>query len=332
MQTIRIATRGSELAQWQARHIGSLLRTVRTGSFGRGPLDSRAADPTSVEGIPFDDSIEIELVVVSTTGDENQDVPIWEIGGKGVFVKEVQRAVLDGRADLAVHSAKDLPSSMHAGLVIAGVPERGDPRDALVGKRLADLAPGACVATGSVRRRAQLASLRPDLTFVGLRGNIATRLAVLDRHPDSESLDDQVDAVLVAAAAMTRLGIVGREIEVLEPDLMVPQVGQGSLAVECRDTDQRMIEMLGVIDHAETRRVLEAERSFLETLGGDCDLPAGAHAVVAPSGDLSITGILASIDGRVVLREVAEGADTIAVGRALAEKLLKAGGTELLTQ
>src|SRR5690606_39169829 len=194
---LRGATRGSALARWQADHGVALLQKVEP-------------------------SVEAEVVVVETSGDRRLDVPIWEIGGKGVFVKEVQAAVLDGRADLAVHSAKDLPSETPPGLVIAAVPERADVRDALVGSTLADLAPGAIVATGSLRRRAQLASRRPALHFEGRRGNMATRLARVGQ--------DDIAAVVVAAAGLDRLGWGDRIAERLDTDVVLPQVGQAALA------------------------------------------------------------------------------------------------------
>ena len=195
---------------------------------------------------------QVEPVVVETSGDIVLDRPIWEIGGKGVFVKEVQAAVLDGRADFAVHSAKDLPSVEVPGLVLACVPERGEPRDALVGSTLADLPTGALVATGSVRRRSQLAWLRPDLTFTGLRGNIATRLA---KAPD-------FGAIVMAAAALERLGLADRAAEVLEPDVMLPQVGQGALAIECRANDAAMRASAGAAAHIPIARVTNLARTL----------------------------------------------------------------------
>jgi hydroxymethylbilane synthase len=285
---IRAATRGSALARWQAEHIAALLRAV---------------DPT----------VDVELVMVETHGDRRLDVPIWELGGKGVFAKEVQAAVLDGRADLAVHSGKDLPSVAVAGLVIAAVPERGDPRDALVGSTLADLPQGAEVATGSLRRQAQLAAARPDLRFVGLRGNMATRLAKAADH----------DAVVVAATALDRLGLADRIAERLPTELVLPQVAQAALVVECREDDTALRERLAAIEHEPTRRCVDAERAFLAALGGDCSLPAAAYATIT-DGELSIEGRLASVDGRVVLRHV--GTD----GDAVAHHLLDNGGRELL--
>lgn len=286
---LRAATRGSPLAIWQTEHIAALLR---------------AADPTVV----------VQPIVVDTQGDRRLDVPIWELGGKGVFAKEVQAAVLDGRADIAVHSAKDLPSLTVEGLVIAATPERGDPRDALVGSTLADLPHGAEIATGSLRRQAQLAAVRPDLRFVGLRGNMATRLAKAADH----------DAIVVAAVALDRLGLGGAIAERLPTDLVLPQVAQAALAVECRADDLSLRALLAVIEDVATRRCVDAEREFLAELGGDCSLPAAAYAVIAADGTLSIEGRLAAVDGSTVLRHV--GTD----GTTVARHLLDHGGTALL--
>jgi len=268
--------------------------------------------------------------VVETTGDRDRVSPIWEIGGRGVFVKEVQAAVLDGRADIAVHSAKDLPSARPDGLVIAAVPERADPRDALVGGRLADIPTGGTVATGSVRRRAQLAWMRPDLTFAGLRGNMDTRLAQAERF----------DAIVVARAALDRLGLAGRISETLDPEVMLPPVAQGALAVECRADDASTRELLAAIEHAPSRRAVDAEFGFLAALGGSCDLPAGAYAEIGPAGSLRVRGLLASLDGSILLRHEMRADDTggvpaaapDAVGRALADHLLASGGAWLLDE
>lgn len=288
MPTLRAATRGSPLARWQAEHVGALLR---------------AQDP----------EIDVELVIVDTEGDQRLDVPIWEIGGKGVFAKEVQQAVLDGRADLAVHSGKDLPSVTIPGLVLAAVPERGDPRDALVGSTLADLPEGAEVATGSLRRQAQLGHVRPDLRFVGLRGNMQTRLAKAADH----------DAIVVAATALDRLGLADAIAERLTTDVVLPQVAQGALAVECREDDEALQTRLTAIEHASTRRCVDAERDFLAELGGDCSLPAAAFAVLA--GDtLSIEGRLLSVDGATMLQH------TDSDGAVVARHLLDHGGSDLL--
>ena len=293
---MKIATRGSALARWQAERVAALL------------------------------DVPCELVIVSTRGDERRDVEIHQIGGTGVFVKEVELAVLDGRADIAVHSAKDLPSTTEAGLALAAVPERGDPRDALVGASLADLPTGARVATGSVRRRAQLAGLRPDLQFTGLRGNLDTRLA---RVHDA---GDPVDAVVVAVAALDRLGRRAEAADVLDPSVMLPQVAQGALAVECRADDDETRARLAVIDDADAHRCVDAERAFLAELGGGCDLPVGALARLA-DGELAVTVLLASLDGQRVVRAHARGTDALATGRAAAVALLDgAGGRTLLDE
>ena len=288
---LRAATRGSELALWQARHVASLLD-----------------EP-------------VEEVVVETTGDRRQDLPIWEIGGRGVFVKEVQAAVLEGRADFAVHSAKDLPAQATPGLVLAAVPERGDARDAMVGSTLEALPPGALVATGAVRRRVQLSSLRPDLTFAGLRGNVDTRLRQAPRY----------SAAVLAAAALRRLDRIEQAAEVFDPDLFVPQVAQGALAVECREDDDEVRSQLDAVGHEPSRRAVDAERAYLAELGGGCDLPVGAHATVDDQGVVHLTAVLASLDGRIVLRATAEGQDPEEVGRAAATDILEeSGGTWLL--
>lgn len=288
---LRAATRGSPLARWQADHVAALLA------------------PT-----------EVEAVVVTTTGDRDRTTPLAEIGGKGVFVKEVQAAVLDGRADLAVHSAKDLPSATPEGLAIAAVPERADPRDALVGRALADLPPGATIATGSARRQSQLAAHRPDLAFVGLRGNMDTRLAAAATH----------GAVVVAMAALERLGRADEAAEILDPAIVLPQAGQGTLAVECRADDEATIALLAAIDHEPSHRTLRAERAFLDELGGDCDIPAGAYAQVDGEG-VTVEGMVASLDGTTLLRHTVAGADPESAGRAVARFLLdEAGGSAIL--
>ncbi len=290
---LRAATRGSALARWQTDHVISLL------------------------------GLEVETVVISTEGDRRIDVPIEAIGGRGVFVKEVQAAVLEGRADFAVHSAKDLPSSPNLqpeGLVIACIPERGDPRDVLVGSTLDGLPTGGLVATGSVRRRAQLANLRPDLSFSGLRGNIDTRLAKAK----------EFDAIVMAAAALHRLDKDFEIGELLEPDVLVPQVAQGALAIECRAGDTDVLSALQAIEHRSSRLAVDAERAFLAQLGGGCDLPVGALATVGPDGELEMQGLIASYDGRIVLRRRVRGTDPAALGVELAAELLDGAGARAL--
>jgi hydroxymethylbilane synthase len=212
----------------------------------------------------------VELVFVETLGDRTQhaDVPLHTIGGQGVFVKEVQAAVLRGDADIAVHSAKDLPSTTADGLLLAAFCKRRDARDALIGSTLDGLSQGAPVATGSVRRRAQLRAVRPDLRFLELRGNIHTRLGKI---PDG-------GAIVMAVAALDVLGLLDEITDYLPPEQFVPSPGQGCVAVECREDDRDVIDTLAAIDHASTRRVVSVERAFLAELGSGCSLPVGAHA------------------------------------------------------
>jgi hydroxymethylbilane synthase len=265
--------------------------------------------------------VEVEPVVVETTGDRDHDVAIWAMGGQGVFVKEVQAAVLEGRADIAVHSAKDLPSTSIAGLVIAAVPARADARDALVGATLDGLPVGARVATGSVRRRAQLAYHRPDLTFTGLRGNIDTRLRKAA----------EFDAVVVAAAALQRLGRSEAITEILDPATIVPQVAQGALAVECRADDHTTRAVVAAIEHAPSRRAVDAERAWLREIGSGCNLPVGAYATVDGGGTITLTAVLGTLDGRMLLRTRGEGDDPSELGSRLARELLDgAGGRALM--
>ena len=294
---VRLATRGSALARWQANRVVALLEEEVPGT-------------------------EYEIVIVNTVGDRDLTTPIHQMGGQGVFVVEVQAAVLDGRADVAVHSAKDLPAVATEGLVLAAIPERADPRDALVGSRWVDLPTGAVVATGSIRRRAHLAHHRPDLRFQELRGNIETRLARAGG----------VEAIVVAKAALDRLGLTPSVVDPLDLDLVLPQVGQGALAVECRGSDQRMVDVLSTIEDKAVRREVDAERAFLAEMVAGCDLPVAAHArFTEPDGDLVVTGALASFDGRTLLGEQRTGSDGIALGREVALHLLdQQGGRDLL--
>ena len=300
---LRAAARGSTLARWQADRIAELVAAALPGTT-------------------------VEIVVVETAGDLDRITPLEQMGGQGVFVKEVQAAVLDGRADVAVHSAKDLPAITPEGLVLAAVPERADPRDALVGCRFDDLAQGATVATGSIRRRAQLGHFRPDLAFEGLRGNIGTRLATLD-GPTAP------DAIVVAVAALDRLGLTPAVVDRLDPAVLLPQVGQGALAVECRVDDYPVLELMAAVDDPTAYRTVTAERAFLSELGAGCDLPVAAHAVLPDglAGGLHLTGSVSSMDGTVLAREERAGSDGPALGRAVARFLLDdQGGAALLGQ
>ncbi len=293
MAPLRLATRRSPLARAQVALVAAAL--VAVGD----------------EAVP---------VLLDSAGDRDLSVPIERLGERGVFVTEIEAAVLEGRADVAVHSAKDLPAAAPPpGLVLAAVPSRADPRDALVGRSLAELRPGALVATGSVRRRAQLAALRPDLGFVGLRGNIATRLS---RVPDG-------GAVVVAAAALARLGLTADAAEILPTSVLLPQVGQGALALRCREDDAATIARLAAVDDPDAHRCLLAERAFLAGLGGGCDAPVGALARIEEGG-LCLEGLLARRDGHFVLRARATGTAPEQLGARLADELVAHRGGSLV--
>jgi hydroxymethylbilane synthase len=282
MSTIRIATRGSLQARTQAQWVADALQATHP-------------------------ALAVELLLVDTTGDQRQDVPLHTIGGQGVFVKEVQRAVLDGRAHLAAHSAKDLPSEGAPGLVIGAFCERRSAADALVGRRLDHLAPGATVATGSVRRRAQLTAVRPDLQFVELRGNIQTRLSKVPAD----------GAIVIAVAALQILGLTHLIDEELPVHTFVPAVGQGCVAVECATSDTATIELLQDVDHGPSRQAVQAERAFLATLGSGCSLPVGAHV----QGEQLRAFLADPVAGTFLHRTTVLGVDPTAQAADLARRM-----------
>ena len=248
--------------------------------------------------------LEVEIIVVKTTGDRVIDVPLSVLGGQGVFAKEVQRAVLDGDADVAVHSAKDLPSTSPEGLALASIPERLDPADVLVGRSLAGLGPGATVATGSPRRRALLASIRPDLTLVELRGNMASRLAA----PGVGG----IDAIVAAAAALQRLDRADEIAQRLDPETFVPQVGQGAIALEtAEEGDAR--SLVAAINDPVALRCVTAERSFLVSIGAGCTVPAGAWCVVE-HGQLTLRAVMDHPGRGALDRVTLHGEDPVALG------------------
>lgn len=297
---VRIATRGSDLALAQARGIAARIES-ELGRMTR-------------------------LVVLRTTGDREQAVSLAKIGGKGLFVKELEEALLDGRADVAVHSAKDLPAALPPDLGLVAFPERADPRDALVtrapGGSLDALPSGARVGTGSVRRAAQLLRHRRDLRIVPLRGNVPTRLRKLE--------SDDLDAVVLACAGLERLGLAERIDERLAPHVLLPAVGQGCLALEARRADPLAHELARLDDPASARRA-GAERAFQARLGGDCTVPLAALAELREGGLLHVRGLLLSIDGaRAARGERLAGADAADVGRACADAVLADGGDRIL--
>ncbi len=299
---VRIATRGSELALWQARWVEEQLR---------------ARDATLVT----------ELVVVRTTGDVRTDRPLSELAGRGVFVTEVEATLREGRADIAVHSAKDMPSSDPDGLTIAAFCQRADPRDVLIGPAgttFAGLPAGARVGTGSARRVALLRSIRPDLEYVPVRGNVDTRIAKVD--------SGEVDVVVLAAAGVHRLRREDRIAEWIDPEICLPQVGQACVAVQCRsDATDWVRRVHEACDHYDTRREVSCERRFLSLLGGGCTAPVAAHAI---SSDrfLYLFALVASRDGTRVVKTRASGHPTAVetIAAAAYEDLCSQGALELL--
>ncbi|HEY7391324.1 MAG TPA: hydroxymethylbilane synthase [Bryobacteraceae bacterium] len=290
-----IASRGSQLALWQARWVQARLAEVN--------LESR-------------------IEIIKTTGDKITDVPLAKVGTKGLFTKEIEEALLDGRADLAVHSLKDLPTELPAGLVLAAVPQREDPRDAILGRRLRDLPVGAKVGTSSLRRESQLRHKRPDLKVESLRGNLDTRVRKLQ--------EGRYDAIVLAAAGLNRLGWEQHIAEILPPDVMCPAVGQGALAIEtCEFGPSR--DACAQFDDPVTRAAVTAERAVLATLGGGCQVPIGANAVLC-EGRLHLRAIVAAPDGSQLVGGASDAPSIEAesLGRDLANELLHKGAREIL--
>ncbi len=302
MRQIRIATRRSPLALAQAHKVAGLLSEYikSTGS------------------VVFNS--EIKLHVLETSADKRLDVSIRDLGASGAFVKEIEKAVLLGEADCAVHSAKDLPSSPGSSpLSLVSVPERADPRDVLVGCSLDLLPQGAQVATGSLRRKLQILALRPDLEVVGIRGNIATRLSKIPHK----------GAVIMAKAALDRLGIQNdANNSVLSVSQMLPQVGQGALAVTCMEEDKELAELLGAVSDENSSLALQAERAFLAAIGGGCDAPVGAYAVINEDANtgvrksITLQAMLATADHTVIVKRSMSGQNPLSLGKSLAIELI----------
>jgi hydroxymethylbilane synthase len=298
---LRIATRKSQLALWQAEHVAALLRAAHPG-------------------------LEVELVPMVTQGDRIQDRTLAAIGGKGLFIKELEVALEEERADIAVHSMKDLPGDLPDGLIIGAALERADARDALLmpaAGGIDDLPRGARVGTSSLRRQAQLLAARPDLAIETLRGNVDTRLRRLDAG--------DMDAIVLACAGLIRLGLESRITARLDPEICLPAVAQGVIGVECRVADSRTLKLVTVLDHPETRIAMQAERAFAHRLGGSCQSPIAAHARLE-GPRLRLDGLVAEPDGSRLLRDTVSGAsvDPAALGALLAERILAAGARALL--
>jgi hydroxymethylbilane synthase len=298
---LRIATRQSPLALWQAEHVKHLLKKNRP-------------------------ELQIELLGLTTQGDIHLSTALNKIGGKGLFVKELEQALLDGRADIAVHSMKDVPAELPEGLGIIAMIEREDPRDAFVSNEYADLAGlphGAVVGTSSLRRACQLSAMRPDLDIQPLRGNVGTRLQRLD--------EGRFTAIILAAAGLKRLGLQARIRDYLAVDTMIPAPGQGALGVECRIDDKQTLDLLKPLNHVETQLCVTAERAMNQRLEGGCQVPLGAHAILKNS-QLILQGMVGKPDGSLVIRESIIGAAEEAkrLGTQLAEKLLIKGASQIL--
>lgn len=309
MKKLVIATRGSALALWQAEHVKSRLAPARPG-------------------------LEIELLVLKTRGDVILDVPLAKVGGKGLFVKEIEDALLSGKADLAVHSMKDMPMILPEGLILGAVPEREISTDLFLSSSyatLADLPRGSKLGTSSLRRQAQVLALRPDLEVGMLRGNVETRLRKMK--------EGRFDAIILAGAGMKRLGLSAAHAEELAPPRFIPAVGQGALGVEIRGDRPDVLELVSNLEHVPTRLRVEAERAFLAGLEGGCQVPVGGHAVIR-GGEISLEGLVAEPDGRTVLRRALEAkleSDPFAaretacnLGRQLAGDMLGMGAKAIL--
>ena len=301
-RTVKIGTRGSLLALWQANWVQSTLKA-------RNP------------------SLTLEQVIIKTKGDKILDVPLAKVGGKGLFVKEIEDALLDGQIDLAVHSMKDMPAEIPAGLCIGAIPEREDPADVLIsknGRLLSELPPGARIGTSSLRRGAQLLHARPDVVISPLRGNLDTRLRKLE--------NEDLDAIVLAAAGVKRLGLENRITEFFDENLMLPAAGQGALCIEIRENDAEIEAIVTILEHPPTRTVVMGERAFLNRLEGGCQVPIAAHGKIEKNTFI-LSGLVASVDGKTFIKDIVTGPQETseAIGIQLAERLISMGA-EILVQ
>lgn len=300
-EKIIIGTRGSKLALWQANYIADCLRKEYK-------------------------HLTVELKHIMTTGDKILDVPLAKIGGKGLFTKELETEMLSGDIDLAVHSLKDMPTALPKGLTLAAITKRADPGDALISpkyKTLAHLPEGAKVGTSSLRRKAQLLHVRPDLVISDLRGNVGTRLEKLET--------EGLDAIVLAAAGLKRLGLEGRITAILPKEICLPAVGQGALAIESRAADTEILNLLAFLNDAATVNAATAERAFLKEVEGGCQVPVGVYAAMDGT-ILTVEAIIAEIDGKKVIKDQISGspAEASTLGRALAQRMLAAGGRQIM--
>lgn len=303
-QTLRIATRKSPLALWQAHYVKSRLEEIHP-------------------------ELDVELVTMVTKGDIILDTPLAKVGGKGLFVKELEVAMLEKRADIAVHSMKDVPVDFPEGLGLAVICEREDPRDAFVSntyQSVDELPQGAIVGTCSLRRQCQISAARPDLIIKELRGNVGTRLGKLD--------DGQYDAIILAAAGLKRLEMEERIQSYIEPESSLPAVGQGAVGIECRLDDERVLELIKPLNHADTSDRVSAERAMNLALEGGCQVPIGSYCVITPDNQLYLRGLVGKPDGTEIIRAEIRGerSQAIAMGEELAQELLASGAKEILSE
>ncbi|MCX7762733.1 MAG: hydroxymethylbilane synthase [Candidatus Kryptonium sp.] len=304
MQKIIIGTRGSKLALWQTEFVKEKLSKV----------------------VP---DIEFEIKIIKTTGDKILNSPLSKIGDKGIFTREIEIELLDGKIDMAVHSLKDLPTKLPDGLTIGAVTEREDVRDVLISRndlKLADLPLNSVIATGSLRRRAQLLNIRPDFKFVEIRGNIDTRFRKFD--------ESNWDGMILAYAGVKRMNYTSRVSEVISTDIILPAVGQGAIAIEVREKDEKILDLVRKVNHRETELATRAERALLRYLEGGCQIPIGAFAYVS-NGKIKLSAMVSNLDGTFLVRDSVEGDVNDQVenlGFELAEKLLQQGASKILDE
>jgi len=299
--TLKIGTRGSKLALWQANWVKSSLEVKHPG-------------------------LPIELETIKTKGDKILDVPLAKVGGKGLFVKEIEEALLNGRIDIAVHSMKDMPGEIPKGLCIGAIPEREIPEDVLISrnrKHLLELGPGAKIGTSSLRRKAQLLHARPDLVILPLRGNLNTRLKKLET--------ENLDAIVLAAAGVKRLGLENRITEYLDENIMLPAVGQGALCIEIRQNDPRVEPIVASLEHPQTRTVILGERAFLKRLEGGCQVPIAAYGKT-DKNTFTLAGLVATVDGKTLIKETLAGSEDSSetIGTKLADRLIDRGAMNII--
>lgn len=303
MRKIIVGSRRSKLAMTQTNWVIDQLKKI---------------------GAPFT----FELKEIVTKGDEILNVTLSKVGGKGLFVKEIEQAMLKKEIDIAVHSMKDMPAVLPDGLVIGTIPEREDPRDVLISKEnrsLRDLPAGAIVGTSSLRRKAQILNIRPDLEIKWIRGNIDTRLKKLET--------EEYDAIILAAAGLSRMGWQAEVVsEYLEPSDCIPAVGQGALAIECRKDDEEILQWLAKLNCPKTNRAVQAERAFLNKIGGSCQVPVGGYAVINDEDDVVLNAFVASGNGKTIFKETVVGKDAVAVGEKAGERLMERGAGKLINE